>query len=167
MLPRSAALELAAPTSCVQIPHFAPAQATALRRPSVAPKLVGYASGMQTAVSAPSEAQVCTSGFIHQVVIPKASFASRIGDLTRYSHAHCALAGIEQRSQPSSCPHRADSRRPSGWVSTSMSSQPLPLHFNFWIPAAPSPTTPASRPHQYGHGYPMHATGAMGARWPV
>ncbi|CAK0787113.1 hypothetical protein CVIRNUC_010329 [Coccomyxa viridis] len=62
MLPRSAALDLAAPTSCVRLPHIAPAQATALRRPSVTPKVVVCASGMQSAVSAPSVAQASSNG---------------------------------------------------------------------------------------------------------
>ena len=85
MLPRSAALDLAAPTSCVRIPHIAPAQTTALRRPSVTPKLVVCASGMQSAVSAPSEAQVSTSELTHQVSKPlSASSVSTLGDLTRY-----------------------------------------------------------------------------------
>ena len=85
MLPRSAFLDLAAPTSCVRIPHIAPAQATALRRPSVTPKLLVCASGMQSAVSAPSEAQVSTSELTHQVSKPlSASSVSTVGDLTRY-----------------------------------------------------------------------------------
>ena len=80
MLPRSAALDLAAPTSCVRLPHIAPAQATALRRPSVTPKVVVCASGMQSAVSAPSVAQVSISEFTHQASqSPRASSVTSRG----------------------------------------------------------------------------------------
>ena len=118
---RSAALDLAAPTSFVHAPHFSPAQATALLRPSVISKLVVCAGGMQSAASAPSEAQVSTSEFTTPTRhVPRASFVSRIGDITSCYHAHFVVADIEQRSLPSSRTHRADCCRASGWVSISM-----------------------------------------------
>ena len=169
MLPRSAALDLAAPTSSVRIPHIAPALATALRRPSVTPRPVVCATGMQSAVSAPSEAQVSTSEFTHQVSrTSTASSVSMIGDLKRYCHAHCVLAGIKQRSQPSSCPHRADCCRASRWVS-------IPIKL-----AAPACCTSISdtchtlsdQPYFEPSSLLMrlpngNATGAMGAKWPA
>ena len=91
MLTRSAALDLAAPTSCAHATHSTPAQAAALLRPSAKPKLVICASGMQSAASAPSEALVSTST---QSAFPKSIIRVKKYSLMRHQYAHCAAADI-------------------------------------------------------------------------